>query len=119
MPVSTQAPLPFILEDRTGLVASSDFDDIYDRLSLRVTERASSSPDTDGAPQRVLQLFDMPQRWSRRTERLHLGRAPVAILRFGANEALGSLELGLDSRPRAMPMAKYLPKTSMFGGCAL
>jgi hypothetical protein len=40
------APLPFVLEDRTNLAASgTDFDDIYDRLFLRVVPR-TSAPDT-------------------------------------------------------------------------
>lgn len=119
MPVSTQPALPFVLEDRTGLVSSSDYDDIYDRLSLRVTEHPSPPHSPDGTPQRVLFVYDMPQRWSRRTARLHEARSPVAVLHFGPHETLGTIELALDGRPRAMPMAKYLPKTSMFGGYVL
>lgn len=34
--------LPYYLEDRTGLHTSSDFDDVYDRLYLRVSTSSSS-----------------------------------------------------------------------------
>ena len=36
--------LPYFLEDRTGVFTSSDFDDIYDRLFLRVSPAPSHSP---------------------------------------------------------------------------
>jgi hypothetical protein len=116
-----RAPPPFILEDRTGLLTTSDFDDIYDRLFLRVAEHAtpmhrlSSSPPTTQS-HRTLLVFDMNHRWSPRRDShsSHSQRPPRAVMQFGAHDALGTVEFALAGFETTMHMTKYLQKTSMF-----
>ncbi|TFY66458.1 hypothetical protein EVG20_g4623 [Dentipellis fragilis] len=101
-------PPAYFFEDRTGLVADSDYDDVYDRAFLRVSS----------APQRTqnagLSIYDMGQRSTSHGDRRHFYRDPAVVLDFGPNGALGTIWF-----PRtgvSVPMPQYLRKVSMFGG---
>src|ERR1700751_1312485 len=103
--------LPYILEDRTGLVAGSDFDDIYDRIFLRVAKAPSSHQGETS----TLMVYKMSQRASRRRDSLPFHSNPAIILEFGRNGALGNI-----SFPRRngngesqIPISQYLRKTSL------
>lgn len=103
-------PLPYTLEDRTGLALSSDFDDIYDRLFLRV---AKGQQQRDGSP---TVIYNMNRRSSRHRDSLPLQREPSVILEFGANGALGNVTFMQRPAKISIPMNRYLRKTSIFGG---
>jgi hypothetical protein len=102
--------LPFTLEDRTGRVAGSDFDDIYDRIFLRVAPAA----DQRGAPS--LLIYKMSQRSSRRRDSLPFRSAPSIVLEFGAGGALGNISFLDRKDPILLQMGRYLRKMSLFGG---
>ncbi|GJE94271.1 hypothetical protein PsYK624_104400 [Phanerochaete sordida] len=134
--------LPFYLEDRTGHVADSDFDDMYDRLFLRVaphaavtappfarTSSASSALSTlseesalsEGpADPSAIGIFNTGRRSStreylsgRRTSR-SLQR-PAALLEFGRHGALGTVVFE-KSPERRVQIGQWLRKTGMFSG---
>ncbi|KAA1479400.1 hypothetical protein DENSPDRAFT_145282 [Dentipellis sp. KUC8613] len=101
-------PPAYFFEDRTGLVADSDYDEVYDRAFLRVSS----------APQRTrnagFSIYDMGQRSTSHGDRRHFYRDPAVVLDFGPNGALGTIWF-----PRtgtSVPMPQYLRKVSMFGG---
>ena len=107
------APLPYILEDRTGVYNASDFDDIYDRLFLRIAE---SSHDAESS---VSMIYDMGKRSSRRPDSRHFDRQPTVVLDFGPNGALGSVHFMQPPASCSLPMYQYLRKTTIFGGCVM
>lgn len=118
MAVARPAP-PFIFEDRTGLLATSDFDDVYDRLFLRVAEQTSPVPKLSSSPptqtHRTLFVFDMLHRWSPRREHTYQNhRSPRAVMQFGVHDTLGTVEFALPGLETTVHMSKYLQKTSMF-----
>ncbi|KDQ28684.1 hypothetical protein PLEOSDRAFT_173292 [Pleurotus ostreatus PC15] len=95
----------YTLEDRTALISSSDFDDIYDRLFLRVS-RPTKATST--------MIYKMKHRSSRHRDSQPLTAEPIVVLDFAPDESLGNI-----SFPKAkvtVPMARYLRKTSLFGG---
>ncbi|KAJ4468308.1 hypothetical protein J3R30DRAFT_3410387 [Lentinula aciculospora] len=99
-------PLPYIFEDRTGQLYASDFDDMYDRLFYRVTRD----------PQRPsMMVYDMGRRASRHRDSLPFSRRPIAILEFKPDQSLGSICYASNGNV-AVPMNRYLRRTSMFGG---
>jgi hypothetical protein len=104
------APLPYILEDRSGVYNASDFDDIYDRLFLRIVESSH-----DAKPS-VLMIYDMGRRSSRRRDSRHLDRQPSVVLEFGSNGALGNVHFIQPPTASSLPMYQYLRKTTIFGG---
>jgi len=104
------APLPYVLEDRSGVYNASDFDDIYDRLFLRIVE---SSHD---AKTSVSMIYDMGRRSSRRRDSRHLDRQPSVVLQFGSNGALGNVHFMRSPAASSLPMHQYLRKATIFGG---
>ena len=112
VPVLTRMPaLPFTLEDRTGRVAGSDFDDIYDRIFLRV------APATYQRGASTLLVYKMSQRASRRRDSLPFHSAPSIVLEFGGGGALGHISF-MDRKDQIpLHMGRYLRRTSLFGGC--
>ena len=105
--------LPYYLEDRTGHHPATDFDEIYDRLSLRVA-RPTPAQSAHYHPETTLMLYDTGRRSASPRLSRPPPREPAAILEFGVNGALGTI-----SFPEArvsMPMGQYLRKTSMFAG---
>lgn len=71
-------PFPFFLEDRTGLHTGSDFDDIYDRMFLRVGpyEKMSGMDTTLG-------IYNVGRRSSSRRDYRPFQREPSVLLHFG------------------------------------
>ena len=108
--------LPYYLEARTGHYTGTDFDEIYDRLFLRVARPTPAqaahypSPDTTT----TLMIYDTGRRSASPRLSRPPPRAPAVVLEFGAHGALGTVsfrESGV-----SMPMGHYLRKTSMFAG---
>ncbi|OSD01887.1 hypothetical protein PYCCODRAFT_1368435 [Trametes coccinea BRFM310] len=102
--------LPYVLEDRTGHYAGSDFDEIYDRLFLHVSCPPPSR--TADYAETTLMIYDTGRRSSSRRQSRPALREPSVVLEFGPNGALGTV-----SFPRlavSAPMSQYLRKTSMF-----
>ncbi|KAI0686151.1 hypothetical protein C8Q76DRAFT_636411 [Earliella scabrosa] len=104
--------LPFYLEDRTGQYTGSDFDEIYDRLFLRVAR----PPPSQAAhfAETTLMVYNTGRRSSSQRHSRPPQRDPAVVLEFGPNGALGTVSF-VDSGA-SMPMAQYLRKTSMFAG---
>ena len=87
--------IPFMLEDNSGSLSSSNFTDLYGRMSLclRCTRR-----DPDGASQYTIYNLDSMQR-----------DIPVATLEYGAAGALGDITtIGPGGSPQTQPMAAFL-----------
>ncbi|KAI0352462.1 hypothetical protein OH77DRAFT_1428489 [Trametes cingulata] len=104
--------LPYFLEDRTGHYTGSDFDEIYDRLFLRVARppphQAAHFAET------TLMVYDTGRRSSSRRHSRPPPREPSVILEFGQNGTLGTISFV--GSCVSMPMSQYLRKTSMFAG---
>ena len=103
--------LPYYLEDRSGSYTGSDFDDIYDRLFLRVA-RPPGSP-MDGPPA-ALMIYNVGRRSSSPRDNRPIQREPTVVLEFGQNATLGRISFVGSST--TLPMNQYLKKTSLFGG---
>ncbi|CAL1706059.1 unnamed protein product [Somion occarium] len=82
--MSTTFGMPFFLEDQSGDIENSEFNDIYNRMrfSLRRTDNGSQHP--------VLMVYDMTS--TSASSRSDL-RVPIACLSFGANNALGTVKI--------------------------
>ncbi|EIN04259.1 hypothetical protein PUNSTDRAFT_138655 [Punctularia strigosozonata HHB-11173 SS5] len=107
--------LSLVLEDQSGHPTKTHFDDIYDRLFLRISSSplpASSSssssssslsssssssppppPSNPNAFERTVMIHNMGQRWSRRRGHLlHVVHCnPSVVIAFGANATLGTV----------------------------
>jgi len=105
----TRAPLPYTLEDRTGL-QNSDFDDIYDRMFLRVARLPQQGKSL------LTMIYNMGQRASRHRDSLPFRHNPSVILEFGLDESLGNISFKRPDASATIPMSRYLRKTSLFGG---
>ncbi|KAI0640614.1 hypothetical protein C8Q79DRAFT_930518 [Trametes meyenii] len=105
-------PLPFFLEDRSGHYISSDFDEVYDRVFLRVAR----PPPSQAAhfAETTLMVYDTRRRSSSRRHSRPPPREPSVILEFGPNGSLGTISFVGSSV--SLPMSQYLRKTSMFAG---
>ncbi|OBZ65416.1 hypothetical protein A0H81_14581 [Grifola frondosa] len=102
--------LPYFLEDRTGLFTGSDFDDVYDRMFLRVARPSEPSSQRDD----TLMVYNVGRRSSGQRDYRPSVREPSVVLQFGPNGALGTIAFKGSSV--SMPMNQYVKKTSMFGG---
>ncbi|KAH9890399.1 hypothetical protein C8Q73DRAFT_667299 [Cubamyces lactineus] len=106
--------LPYLLEDRTGHYAGSDFDEIYDRLFLHVSRSPPTIREGDYT-ESTLVVYDTGRRSSSRRQSRPALREPSAIMELGANGALRTIPFP-SSLATSMPMSQYLRKTSMFAG---
>jgi len=88
----------------------SDFDDIYDRLFLRVAESPKHSKEC------VSTIYNMGRRSSRKRDSCHLDRQPAVVLEFGANGTLGNIHYLQPPATFSLPMHQYLRKTTIFAG---
>ena len=104
--------LPYYLEDRTGLYTGTDFDEVYDRLFLRVARPHPSQ--ASHFAESTLMVYNTGRRSSSQRHSRPPPREPAVILEFGPNGALGTVSF-VDSGV-SMPMGQYLCKTSMFAG---
>jgi hypothetical protein len=104
-------PSAYFFEDRTGALAGSDFDEVYDRAFLRISSTHQRTRT------RGLMIYDMGQRSTSLGERdgRHFYREPVIVLDFGPKGALGTVHFIKSSVP--IPMHQYLRKVSLFSGC--
>ncbi|KAI0637507.1 hypothetical protein C8Q77DRAFT_370766 [Trametes polyzona] len=105
--------LPYFFEDRTGHYHNSEFDEVYDRMFLRVARppahQAAHFADT------TLMVYDTGRRSpSNQRHSRPPAREPSVILEFGPNGALGTISFVGSSV--SMPMGQYLRKTSLFAG---
>ena len=122
VPSSSTNNAAYILEDRTGSLSDSDFDDMYDRKYLRISSSTRNS---------TVSIFDMGFRSSR-----HHGRGllaldppkPSAVLEFTPSGELGYVSYHLPPQQHSkskspsvwrVQMDQYLTKSSMFSRYAL
>ncbi|KAH7888275.1 hypothetical protein F5I97DRAFT_978443 [Phlebopus sp. FC_14] len=105
--------IPFTFEDRTGQLHGSDYDDIYDRMFLRVTPYPHSTTGNSNA----LAIYIMGRRSSRRADTRHLERRPSVVLEFaGPSLGLGTIHfVQPPASSLSIPMNNYLKKTGLFG----
>ncbi|KDR71080.1 hypothetical protein GALMADRAFT_75418 [Galerina marginata CBS 339.88] len=99
-------PLPLTLEDRTGQITNSDFDDMYDRRFFHVVRAPG---------QTTTKIYEMNHRASRYRSTLPLVRDAVVHLDFQPDETLGTVSFFKAPFQCTMPMARYLKKTAFFG----
>ncbi|KAI0084200.1 hypothetical protein BDY19DRAFT_973641 [Irpex rosettiformis] len=107
--------LPYFLEDRTGIVSRTTFDDIYDRLFLSIDPSSSSSTVTiSSSPRRASSHTDstQPRRLSSYAKEADSPSTAVT-LHFGQRGTLGSVVFPDES---VVPMASWLKKTGLFSG---
>jgi len=95
------------LEDRTGQLTNSDFDDMYDRQFFHVA-RAPGRTST--------RIYEMSIRASRHRSSLPLTAEPIIQLDFMPDESLGTVWFLRGPMTDSVPMGKYLKKTAFFGG---
>ena len=101
----TTIGIPFILEDKTGDNACSDFDEIYDRMFLRT--KSMSGPGGRGF---TTYIYDEGRRSS--TLGSFYGK-PLVVLDFVADNGLGQVTfVELSS---SMSMDNWMMGTSFFG----
>jgi len=119
---STRTPPPYILEDRTGQITATDFDDLYDRVFFRIA-RVPGTVGLAGTRERPTtgtrtMIYRMNIRGSRHRDSLPFTQQPVVILDFSPDERLGNITFvreGEEDGSLAVPMQRYLSKTSWFG----
>ena len=104
--------MPFTFEDRTGQLKGSDYDDIYDRMFIRVTPYPPAGNST------TLAIYVMGRRSTRHGDSRHLERQPSIVLEFGGPSfGLGTIHfLKPPAANVSIPMNNYLRKTALFGG---
>lgn len=110
----TSQLMPFTFEDRTGDLHSSDFDDIYDRMFLRITPYSHAAHGNKN----TWAIYVMGCRSTRRKDTRHLERHPSVVLEFSETRpGLGTIRFTQSpSSNISIPMHTYLRKTTFFGG---
>ncbi|KAF9241855.1 hypothetical protein BU15DRAFT_44492 [Melanogaster broomeanus] len=96
--MATTFGMPYLLEDKTGLLTGSDFVDINDRLRLRLRCTAEAPTHT------AYMIYNMT----------HANDAcnPLIALAFGADNSLGTITIGSGV---STAMKQYLVKVSALG----
>ena len=110
--------LPYFLEDRTGVFTASDFDDIYDRVFLRVAPSSSHSPfalTIYNTGRRSSPTHSHPHSPSHHPHHRHQTKEPALVLEFGPRGALGNVVFNT-AKHESAPMGQWLRKTSLFAG---
>lgn len=98
--------LPYILEDRTGTLTTTDFDDLYDRIFFHIAR------DSDGT---TTKIYNMSVRGSPHRDSLPFNSKPVVALEFAANESLGEIFFMRNPQIVSIPMQNYLRRVGLFG----
>ena len=96
--------IPITLEDRTGALTNTHFDDMYDRTFFQVVREPG---DTE------TKIYEMHVRASRSRPNAPVRGEPVITLSFQPNETLGTITFV--KQRTTMPMNQYLRKISFFG----
>lgn len=103
--METKFGLPFFLEDKTGRLTGSDFNDLHDRMKLLYRPRSRD-------PSRG--IYDIYDASSGRSDSYE---TPVVTLTFGSDNSLGTIKFAQDSRAREM--GRYLSQVNTLGGSRL
>ncbi|KAG5634765.1 hypothetical protein H0H81_000846 [Sphagnurus paluster] len=98
-------PPPYILEDRTGSLTHTDFDDLYDRIFFHISRAPANGTTTI--------IYNMNVRGSPHRDGLPFHGQPVVLLKFPPDERLGTITY-LDAQ-QPQTMQNYLRKSAMFG----
>ena len=104
---------PILLEDRTGLYTESDFDDIYDRIFLRIGQIPSKLI-ISGFDESTIGVWNVGRRSSNQRDYRSFQREPAIVLQFGPAASLGKITFVESSM--TIPMNQYLKRTAMFAG---
>ncbi|EJD00716.1 uncharacterized protein FOMMEDRAFT_110000 [Fomitiporia mediterranea MF3/22] len=120
----TTMGIPFLLEDRTGDVLNTEYDELYDRMFFGVTSAPSpsaivspTSPSRPSSRSVTIKIFELGSRTSSARGGLNFGRDPVVILDFatapssaahGGFDVLGTILFVRQSV--SMPMEKWIRK---------
>lgn len=115
-------PLPYVLEDRTGSLTTSDFDDIYDRIFFRVVHSQSST-----GP--VTMIYEMTRRASRHRDSIlqamspyQQHREPQVLLEFRPDQSLGRVQFyraataTTPAKRSTIEMGRWLRRYGIFAG---
>ncbi|KAG6825235.1 hypothetical protein H0H92_004325 [Tricholoma furcatifolium] len=97
---------PYILEDRSGSLTLTDFDDLYDRVFFRIAKQPNGS---------TTNIYIMHIRGSPHRDSLPFTSRPSVSLEFGASQRLGTITFYRSPQPVAIQMQTYLKKTGIFG----
>ncbi|KAH8115628.1 hypothetical protein DFH11DRAFT_1543106 [Phellopilus nigrolimitatus] len=99
--------VPYILEDRTGDLGNTEFDELYDRMFFGVSCTLDTPGRTRGAA--TLKIYELGSRSSTRGfSTAHFGRDPAVIIDFGPGAALGTILFVEQSM--SMPMGHWIRK---------
>lgn len=77
--------MPFFLEDQSGDIENSEFNDIYQRMRFSIRKTS-----TDDVPHTTLMVYDLSSPSASSRSDL---RVPIACLTFGAGPALGTVRI--------------------------
>ncbi|KAL1746216.1 hypothetical protein HDZ31DRAFT_34657 [Schizophyllum fasciatum] len=99
-------PVPYTFEDRTGQLADTDFDEMYDRAYFKICPFMVSATSTS------IMVYEMLHRASRHRDSLPPRHERRMRLDFGKDHSLGSVLL---TSGATVPMARFLKKLSVFG----
>jgi hypothetical protein len=110
----TKLPIAYILEDRTGVIGDSDFDDVYDRKFMRICKSGNT-----------ISIFDVGIRSSKHNRSSGgygllepIQPKPSAVLELTEHGHLGIVSYAAKSKKTVeLPMDRYLTKTSIFSRC--
>lgn len=100
--------IPFLLEDRTGNIISTEFDDLYDRMFLGISNTTDPAARSRGAA--TIKIFELGSKTSTRaTFSPNFGRDPTIVLDFGPGGTPGSVLFARQSI--SMPIGSWVRKT--------
>lgn len=100
--VETKFGLPFFLEDKTGRLTGSDFNDLHDRMKLFYRPRSRD-------PSRgIYDIYDVSSGRNDSCE------TPVVTLTFGSDNSLGTIKFSYESG--SQDMGTYLSQVNAVGG---
>ncbi|KAI0765566.1 hypothetical protein BC629DRAFT_1703953 [Irpex lacteus] len=126
--------LPYFLEDRTGHLSDTEYDDIYDRMFLHVSSSSPSPPSSPTSPSSspasqplTITISSTPRRSSplshppntRRLSSYAQTTEPSVTLEFGGSRgalSLGSVTFSTKARRESLGMGSWVRRMSLFSG---